>query len=82
VEGGSDTLAYLDVGEVVRVLEGDGDTYLATVERVQGLLVYLRVDLDSWSPAIENVRDRSLYEAEFGPVVSDPNTVPAVAVPA
>ncbi len=77
VVGGSGALPRLDVGKVVRIVEADGDTYLATVESVKGMLVYLRVDLDSWTPAVENVRDRSPYTSEFRPEVNEPITVPA-----
>ena len=53
VEGGSSLLPDLSEGEVVRVVEEEGDTYLATVERVDSLLVYLQVDLESWTPSVE-----------------------------
>jgi hypothetical protein len=83
VEGGSGALPNLSLGEVVRLLEADGDTYLATVEHLKGPLVYLRVDLDSWTPAIENVRSLSSYapDLEFGPEVSKPTTAP-IPIPA
>lgn len=78
VEGGGGALIDLKPGEVVRLLEGDGDTYLAAVERIEGPLVYLRVDLDSWTPAIENAHDYSLYDSEFEPRLSEPETAPVM----
>lgn len=77
VEGGGGVLPDLSPGQVVRILEGDGDTYLATVERVQGMLVYLRVDLESWTPAIENVQQHSPYAPELEPEISAPRTMVA-----
>ncbi len=77
VEGGSGVLPDFHPGEVVRVLEADGDAYLASVESVQDMLVYLRVDLDSWTPAIENVRDDRPYAPEFRPEINNPGTRPA-----
>lgn len=79
VEGGSGVMAHPSPGEVVRILEADGDTYFAVVERIKGPLVYLRVDLDSWTPAIENVQDRSLYVPEFKPESEAPPTLVASA---
>lgn len=79
VEGGGGVLPDLDQGDVVRVLEADGDTYLATVESVQGLLVYLRVDLESWTPALENLQQHSPYTPILEPSISTPLTE---AVPA
>ncbi len=69
-------------GELVRVVEEEGDAYLANVERVDGMLVYLRIDLKSWTPAIENIKSRSGYTAVGNrPQVSKPLTRSAL-VPA
>ncbi len=78
VVGGGDALPKLAAGDVVRVVEEEGDTYLAAVERVQDKLVYLWVDLDSWAPAIENAHDYSLHASEFRPGLGEPETTPVM----
>lgn len=40
----------LEIGEMVTVLDEEGDSYVATVEGVEGMRVYLRLDLDSRAP--------------------------------
>jgi hypothetical protein len=53
VVGGGGKVPDLRPGEVIGVMEEEGDTYLATVEHVDGSLVYLWLDLESWTPAVE-----------------------------
>ena len=45
----------LEQGDFVRVVEEEGDAYLAVVEDVEPdkLLVHLRIILDTWQPNIE-----------------------------
>ena len=50
---GGGKVPHLQAGNVIGVMEEEGDTYLATVERVDGSLVHLWLDLDSWTPAAE-----------------------------
>lgn len=71
VVGGSDMMRPLQTGDVVRVVEEEGDTYLATVERVDGSLVHLWLDLNSWTPAVEE-SPQVHHSATF-------STVPATA---
>lgn len=50
-ERADDVLPVLSEGETVRVVEEEGDAYLATVEGVEGLRVRLRLILASCDPA-------------------------------
>lgn len=45
----------LSVGDLVEVVEGEGDRYLARVDgfAAGGGLIQLTVDLDSWMPKVE-----------------------------
>lgn len=86
VHGGNSVLPSLGKGDVVRVVEEEGDTYLAVVERVQGLRVYLRLYLDSWVLARGTVEEYSVsysgaLEPEVPEVLSAPPTV-AFPIPA
>jgi len=53
--GGGVALPDLQKGDLVEVVEAEGDSYLATVKAVGGdndLLVYLTLDLESMQPAV------------------------------
>ena len=83
VVGGSGVPPDLETGNVVRVLEEEGDTYLATVEHVEGSLVHLRLDLDSWIPAPERDRDSIPVAYAANPELERPDILdrPATAIP-
>lgn len=82
IVGGGSVLPTLSEGEVVRVLEEEGDTYLAVVERVEGLRVHLRLDLETWTPAGDTWEVSSSYlpkpEPEEPEFDYDPATVGGV----
>ena len=85
--GGSSVPPDLNVGNIVRVVEEEGDTYLATVERVEGSLVHLWLDLDSWVPATDDDGEvSSSYaanpELERPEVIDAPGTETLPPVPA
>ncbi len=52
VEGDS-VIAELSEGDVISTLDEEGDFYIAVVERVEGMRVYLRLDLNSRTPTEE-----------------------------
>jgi hypothetical protein len=49
VEGDS-LVAELNEGDIISALDEEGDLYVAIIERVEGMRVYLRLDLDSRTP--------------------------------
>jgi hypothetical protein len=51
VEDGWGLVFGLGPGDFVRVVEEEGDAYLAAVERIDGELVYLELFLSTWQPA-------------------------------
>lgn len=67
VVGGRNVLPELETGQVVRVLEEEGDTYLATVERLDGSLVHLWLDLESWAIEIQVDSEFGEQRAEYKP---------------
>ncbi len=66
-------LETAEVDEVVSVIEAEGDTYQAVVERMEGPLIFLRLDLasrssipeflffgsDGWEAEMEAIESRS-----------------------
>jgi hypothetical protein len=87
VVDGSSVPPDLEAGNTVRVVEEEGDTYLAVVERVEGSLVHLWLDLDSWVPATDDDGEvPSSYaanpELERPWVIDKPDTATLPPIPA
>ena len=65
-------LPELHEGELLHAFDEEGDVYIATVEGVEGMRVYLRLDLSSRTPT-ERAWDFSTpYAASVGPAVQPP----------
>lgn len=74
-----DVVPELSEGDIIAALDEEGDSYVATVERVEDMRVYLRLDLSSRAPTEEAWSISNPYARYLDSVVQPKTTarVPA-----
>lgn len=64
-----DVMPELSERDIVHAFDEEGDVYIATVEGVEGMRVYLRLDLSSRMPTERAWEFSTPYSARFGPAM-------------